>query len=57
MADVGLDDIGDSSLYRVQSSIAKTQVIRLGNKNLYLLSYLAKSPSESTVLYFIVHSL
>lgn len=57
MADVGLGDIGDSSLYPVQSSIAKTQVIRLDNKNLYLLSYLAKSPSESTVLYFIVHSL
>lgn len=53
----GLDDIGDSSLYHVQSSITKTQGIRLGNKNLYLLNYLAKSPSESTVLYFIVHSL
>lgn len=33
------------------------KLIRLGNKNLYLLNYLAKSPSESTVLYFIVHSL
>ena len=49
----GLGDI----LSIMCNPVTKTQVIRLGNKNLYLLSHLAESPSGSNVLFYRAFSL